>query len=81
VGIALHWRELRAGELVLEELAPECDGVVPIHPGIRRAIDELKAKVVELRDAMMAFAPKVELVEPDQDTIRLMRELAHTAEG
>jgi hypothetical protein len=75
--LEMRWTELCASELVLEGLSSEYDGIVPIHPELRKAIDGLKGKIRELCEALAPFGGKTSLEEPDEESLEQVRKLAH----
>ena len=70
-----RWKELRAAEIVLEEMREEFGGEDAAHPKLRQSLGECKLKVQELREGMERFGLPVELEEPDQELVEQVRGL------
>jgi len=74
-GIQLRWRELRAIELVLEEVAGEFDGETPTRPWEREALDEGKRRLEELHLAAQAYVGPFKLPGMDEEEMEQVRKV------
>ena len=66
-GIELRWQEQRAIEIVFAELSTEYDGEETLHPDLRRAVNECKAKLAEMRESVLPWCGPFKLPEPDEE--------------
>jgi hypothetical protein len=73
--VELRWRELRAVEIVLEEVAKEFDGEDPATPRLRRQIEEAKKKVKDIREGVGLFGQQPDLPEPDEELLEQVRQV------
>jgi hypothetical protein len=67
------WQEVRAVELVLEEVAREFEGTDPVRPAKREELDQLRAKLAALAEQLLFLEVAVEMTEPDEETLELVR--------
>jgi hypothetical protein len=74
-GLNSHWRELRAIELVVEEVAGEFDGEDPLRADTRQLLDDAKEMCVKLREDVRRYIDGFELAEPTDDDVELVRRL------
>ncbi len=70
-----HWPEVRAIEIVVQETAEELDGEDPLHPDVRRMLDETKRTLAEVHEGFAPYAGKMELPEPDEESVGIVRTL------
>ena len=73
-----HWREIRSIEIVVEEGREEFDED-PLHPDVRRLLDEAKATLVDVHLRFASYAGGIELPEPTDDEAALVRKLVDKA--
>jgi len=73
-GLQIHWRELRAIEIGIGEVAEEFDGEDPLKPDTRALLDGCLASCRELRDQMADYV-EIDLPEPAEDDIAQVRAL------
>lgn len=66
---ANQWKQIRAVEIVLHELAAEFDGEYPLRDVHVETLRATKAPIARLRDATPGF----ELAEPDEDDVEFFR--------
>jgi len=76
-----RWKELRATEIVLEEVREEFDGEDPAVPQMRQGLAECKLKVQELRDGTERFGERIELPEPEESLLNVVRGLLERGRG
>lgn len=74
-----HWREVRAIEVVVEEAAAEFNGEDPLHPDVRRQLDEAKATLLDVHAGFEPYVGGLPLVEPSEDDVELVRKLVNKA--
>ncbi len=67
-----HWRQMRAVEIVLEEISLEFDMDVLL-PQARRVLAAMRDELLELHEGIGAHCPPVELAEPNEDGVDLIR--------
>lgn len=70
-----HWREVRAIEIVVEEVRAELDGEDPLHPDVRRQLDATKAMLREVSADFAPYVHSLKLSEPSDEDVALVREL------
>jgi hypothetical protein len=70
--LCVRWQELRAVELVTDEIAASFDGEDPLHPQIREKLDACKIRVAELQSRL---ARNRRLPEPGDDYLQRTRDL------
>ncbi|MBI5285334.1 MAG: hypothetical protein HY874_09595 [Chloroflexi bacterium] len=73
-GLQIHWRELRASEIGVQEVAEEFGGEDPLKPDTRALLDGCLASCGELRDQMADYV-EIELTEPAEDDVAQVRML------
>jgi hypothetical protein len=78
-GVQLRWRELLAVEQVLEEIAAEFDGEVPVRPQDRQAISEGKEQLKELHEQVQKYVGPCEHPGPDEEELEQWREAVRRA--
>ena len=66
------WQDVRAVEIVLDEVALEFDGVDPLRPVMRGILNRTKNKLSDLHELLSAIN-SFELEEPDDDAMGLAR--------
>ncbi len=74
-GVTMRRQELRSVEIALTEIADELDGEDPLHPEVREILDQTKATVAALHEAMQPYA-EFTLCEPEPDVMEAVRGLA-----
>ncbi|MDP9236376.1 MAG: hypothetical protein M3P30_03090 [Chloroflexota bacterium] len=74
-GLSSHWRELRAIEMVVDEVAEEFGAEDPLRPDTRRVLDDAKATCVKLCHDIQPYADGFELAEPTDEDVELVRGL------
>ena len=74
-GIQLRWQELRAVEVVWEEIADEFDGEHPARPEARQTVVDAKARLVELNREAEGASDKHDLPDPTEEQIDLTRQI------
>jgi hypothetical protein len=74
-GVASHWRELRAVELVVAEAA-DAFGEDPALPDVREQLDHIRAELEQLAREAERFTGPFALEEPPEETLAMMRRLA-----
>jgi hypothetical protein len=68
------WRELRAVETVVEEVAQEFNGEDPLLPPVRNVLDKAHQELADLPELLVAVGVEVELSEPDEERVADLRE-------
>ena len=66
------WQELRAIDIVLQEVADEFDGEDPLRPIMRGIVEKTRGKLTRLHELLAAVRP-LELEEPDEEAMELVR--------
>lgn len=72
--------ELRAAELVLEEVAAEFDGEDPLIPSVRRLLDMTRQALEEVRARVEDYVGDFELPEPAENDLERVRDILGRAE-
>jgi hypothetical protein len=75
VNIALRWRELRALEAVLDEIAGELEGEDPLHPEARARLGETRQRLLALHETVAGYREACELRAPEPAEVAAVREL------
>jgi hypothetical protein len=70
--LGIHWQDVRAIEIVLDEVAREFDGEDPLRTRMREILDGTKKKLIDLHKLLSQMEP-FELQEPDEDAMDLAR--------
>ena len=70
-----RWKELRAIEVVLDELAREFDGEDPLRPVHRRDLEDARQTLMDLKTYLREYDETFELNEPDSDEVQVTRKL------
>lgn len=78
-GIDYQWQELRACELVLEEVSAEFDGEDVLRPPVREMLDGIRKELQELHEQVQPHVEPFELREPDEELVETIRELMRRA--
>jgi hypothetical protein len=73
--IALRWRELRALEAVLDEIAVEVNGEDPLHPEARARLDDTRQRLLALHETVTGYRGTCELREPEPAEVAAVRTL------
>jgi hypothetical protein len=74
-----HWREIRSIEIVVEEARDEFDGEDPLEPEVRGQLDASKATLLEVHAAFSVYVGGIELPEPADLEVALVRNLIEKA--
>ncbi len=74
-GMRMRWEDVRALEIVIDEIAAEFGGEDPLRPLIREALDKAKAGLTFLNRLLEVHDQAVELQEPDEDNLADLRAL------
>ena len=72
-GLDRNWRELRAMEVVVEEVAEEFDGEDPWRADTRQVLDDAKAACIKLCHDVQPYVDGFELAEPTLEETELVR--------
>ena len=75
-----HWRELRAIEICVQEVAEEFGGEDPLQPDTRAMIDDCLRSCTRIRDDVKPYA-EIELAEPTEEDVALVRLVIEKAVG
>jgi hypothetical protein len=78
-GMRRRWQELRAAELVADEVQRELGGEDPLLPEVQELLTEGKGELARLRDEVAPYAGAFELPEPDEELVTLIREAVERA--
>ncbi len=73
-GVPWCWQEVRAVETLLEEVAVEFDGEDPLLPPVRNVLDKAHQELAELPAFLGAIHVEVELPEPDEERVDVLRQ-------
>jgi hypothetical protein len=73
-GVPWCWQELRAVEMVLDEVAQEFDGEDPLLPPVREVLDKTRQDLVDLHSSLPHVDVEVDLSEPDEERIEFLRQ-------
>jgi len=76
-----RWKDLRAAEIVLEEIREEFGGEDPARPELRRSLGECKLKVQEIREEVECFGLRVEPGEPEESLLDGVRRALNSTSG
>ena len=76
-GLKANWPELRALEIVLDEVAEEFGGEDVLKPRLRQDLEETKQKALDLHTAVQDWAGPFELPEPDAEAVEQIRGLLY----
>jgi hypothetical protein len=68
------WQELRAVEMVLEEVAQEFDGEDPLLPPVREVLDKTRQGLLELHPLLDFVDVEADLPEPDEERVEFLRQ-------
>ncbi len=74
-GMQMRWEDVRAVEIVIDEIAAEFGGEDPLRPLIREALDKAKAGLPYLNGVLEVYDEAVELHEPDDANLTDLRAL------
>jgi len=67
------WQEVRAVEMVLEEVAAEF-GEDPLLPLVREVLDKTRQDLAELHVLLEFVDAEIDLPEPDQERVEFLRQ-------
>jgi hypothetical protein len=73
-GIEERWRQLRAVELVVGEVAEEFGGEDPALPDVRHMLDHTTDRLVDLHKDAQTYAEPFELPELSEEDVATMRD-------
>jgi hypothetical protein len=74
-GVPWCWREVRAVETVLHEVAAEFDGEDPLLPTVREILDKTREDLAGLQHPLLDFVDaEAELPEPDEERVEFLRQ-------
>ncbi|MPZ49832.1 MAG: hypothetical protein GEU75_11170 [Dehalococcoidia bacterium] len=73
-----YWHQLRAVEIVVEEIAVEFDGVDPLRPAHRSMLDACHAKLLKSQEELQYLELEAIQSEPDDELIDTLRGLAQS---
>jgi hypothetical protein len=73
-GVPWCWREVRAVEAVLEEVAAEFGGEDPLLPLARQVLDKTRQDLADLHLLLNFVDAEVELPEPDEERVEFLRQ-------
>ena len=73
-GVPWCWQELRAVEMVLDEVAQEFDGEDPLLPPVREVLDKTRQDLVDLHSSLPHVDAEVDLPEPDEERVAFLRQ-------
>ena len=74
-----HWQQLRAVEMVLDEVAEEFGVEDVLKPSLRQEIAAAKEKALAVQVALQEWTGAFELPEPDPETLEETRRLIKRA--
>ncbi len=82
-GSERHWRELRAVEIAVAEVADkEFDGEELLQPDVQATLDDAKAMLKTVHEGIVPYVEPFELSEPSDEDVELVRKLiAKAADG
>ena len=69
-----RWQELRAVEIVLDEVAQEFDGEDPLDPEVRILLDTCRADLLDLKERIEPYTGKVKVDDPEEELLNRLRE-------
>lgn len=72
-GVQLRHRELRAAEIIIEEVAAEFAGEDPLTPAVKATLDRTRESLEEARAGLASYVGDPELPEPDEEDLRYLR--------
>ncbi|MGD0015061.1 MAG: hypothetical protein ABSD56_11665 [Bryobacteraceae bacterium] len=72
-GVPWCWQELRAAEMVLDEVAEEL-GEDPLLPPVRQVLDKTHQDLVELHALLRFVDADCDLPEPDEERVEFLRQ-------
>ncbi len=73
-GIPWCWQELRAVEMVLDEVAEEFDGEDPLLPPVREVLGKTRQDLTELHSSLQYVDAEVDLPEPHEERVAWLRQ-------
>jgi len=79
--LASCWGQLRAAEIVLDEVAAEFNSIDPLRAETRQELVETKQKLLETKEQLAYLEIEVELPEPDDELLETLREVVRRAVG
>ena len=68
------WQELRAAEVLLEEVAQEFDGEDPLLPPVREVLDKTRQDLAGLHPLLDFVDVEAKLPEPDEERVEQLRQ-------
>jgi hypothetical protein len=73
-GVPWCWREVRAVETVLEEVAEEFGGEDPLLPPVREVLNKTRRDLADLHLLLDFVDAEAELPGPDEERVEFLRE-------
>jgi hypothetical protein len=70
-----RWRELRASEIIVAEIAEEFDGEDPLHIEVRELLEKCRADLLDLQDLLERYTGKLAQEEPEEALLVRLREI------
>jgi hypothetical protein len=71
----LPWHDLRAVEVVLDEMADAFSGEDPLKPANRTLLDGSRQVLIDLHGYLAQYTGAPELTEPDEEVLETVRRL------
>lgn len=78
--IACRYRELRAAEIVISEVAAEFEIDDPLVPPVRRTLETAKEDIEDVRSGLRHYLGDIDLAEPDESDVASIRKIMERAE-
>jgi hypothetical protein len=75
-----YWRQVRACEIVLAEIAAWFDGEDPLKPVSREALNETRERLSRVRGQLATLHKECELAEPREDVVEVLRGVVRRSE-
>ncbi len=72
-----RWRELRAAEVVADEVADELDGEDPLHPEVRELLAQSRSQLLDLHKKLAPYTGPLPQEEPDDALVDRLRKIVH----
>lgn len=72
-----RWQELRAVEIVVDEVAQEFDGEDPLDPEVRILLDKCRADLLDLEGHIEPYTGELKQEDPDEELLVRLREHVH----
>jgi hypothetical protein len=75
----LRWRELRAAEILVDEIAQEFDGEDPLPVEVRALLDECRADLCDLKKRIEPYTGELVQEEPGEELLVRLREIVRNS--